>query len=92
MKVIPPARAQKKRVDCSTLCVANSNKTTAAIAVLKLPEDPECYKKLQIGKSVFNRYSQKAIERIKEALGNKSIDAIWQESKSKRVIHRKSKK
>jgi len=77
-------------VDCSTLCGDNSNKTTAAIAVLKLQEDPECYKKLQIGKSVFNRYSQKAIERIKEALGN--IDAIWQESKSKRVIHRKSKK
>jgi hypothetical protein len=52
-------------------------KTSAAIWFLKLQEDAECYKQLTIGKSKFNRYSQKAIDRIKEALINTPIEEIW---------------
>jgi hypothetical protein len=52
-------------------------KTSAAIWHLKLQEDTECFKQLTIGRSKFNRYSQKAIDRIKEALINSPIDEMW---------------
>lgn len=56
-------------------------KTTAAIQYFKIKEDAECFKLLKVGKVSFNRYSQKAIGRIKEGLFNKTIDEIWQETK-----------
>jgi hypothetical protein len=59
------------------------NKTTAVIAALHLRENPDCYKQIQIGRSTFNRYSQRAIEKIKEALKEKPIDQIWQEYRPK---------
>jgi hypothetical protein len=66
------------------------NKTSAVIALLHLQQDPECYKKVQIGKSsVFNRYSQKAITKIQEALKEKSADKIWGEYKAMRAAKRK---
>jgi hypothetical protein len=66
------------------------NKTSAVIALLHLQQDPECYKKVQIGKSsVFNRYSQKAITKIQEALKEKSADKIWGEYKARRAAKRK---
>jgi hypothetical protein len=52
-------------------------KTSAAIWCLKLQEDPECFKQLTIGQSKFNRYSQKAIDRIKEALINSPAEDMW---------------
>jgi hypothetical protein len=56
-------------------------KITAAIIVLKLKEDPECFKHIKIGKVTFDRYSQKAIEKISVGLENKTIDDIWKEYK-----------
>ena len=53
-------------------------KTTAVIRHLKLQEDDECYKLVTVGKSKFNRYSQKAITRIQEVLKKKTIEQIWQ--------------
>lgn len=53
-------------------------KTSAMIWHLDLQADPECYKKITIGKTKFSRYSQKAIDRIKKELSKVSIDAIWQ--------------
>lgn len=52
-------------------------KTTAVIWFAKIKEDEECYKKIRIGKVTFDRYSSKAIERIKEVLKNNLIDEIW---------------
>lgn len=52
-------------------------KTSAAIWYLKLQEDADCFKQLAIGKSKFNRYSQKAIDRIREALINTPIEEMW---------------
>ena len=52
-------------------------KTTATIRYLKLQDDKECYKQVTIGKAKFDRYSQKAIGAIQEALKKYSIDAIW---------------
>jgi hypothetical protein len=52
-------------------------KTTAVIRFLKLKEDAESYKQISIGKSKFDRYSQKAISAIQEALKKHDIDQIW---------------
>lgn len=62
-------------------------KTTAIIRYLKLESDPECFKEIKLGKSKFKRYSQKAINRIKEALKEVSIDEVWRKHRpiSKKV-------
>ena len=52
-------------------------KTTAVIRFLKLKEDPDSYKQISIGKSKFDRYSQKAISEIKKALEEHNIHQIW---------------
>lgn len=51
--------------------------TTAMIRYLKLSADPESFKGITIGKSTFNRYSQKAITAIKDAMKTVSIDTVW---------------
>jgi hypothetical protein len=53
-------------------------KTTAIIRFLKLKADADCYKQISIGKSKFDRYSQKAISAIMEALKDHDINQIWQ--------------
>jgi len=52
-------------------------KTSAVIWFAKIKKDNECYKKIKIGKATFDRYSPKAIDKIKEVLKNNSIDDIW---------------
>jgi hypothetical protein len=52
-------------------------KTTAAIRYFNLQEDADCYKRITVGKTTFDRYSQKAIDRIREGLKTVSIDDIW---------------
>jgi hypothetical protein len=52
-------------------------KTTAAIRFLKLQLDAECYKKVIVGKATFDRYSQKAIVSILDALKVHKIEHIW---------------
>ena len=56
-------------------------RTSVAIKYFKIKDDPECYKHLKIGNVPFDRYSQKAIERIKEGLKTKPIEEIWKELK-----------
>jgi hypothetical protein len=55
------------------------NKVVAVIRVLKLDQDPDCFKEVTVSKTKFKRYSQQAIPRIKEALRKKGIDEIWRE-------------
>jgi len=52
-------------------------KTTAAIRYFNLQDDADCYKRIPVGKITFDRYSQKAIGRIREGLKAVSIDDIW---------------
>ena len=52
-------------------------KTTAMVRYLKLQDDPECCRVIQIGKSKFTRYSQKAIFKIEDTLRMVSIDTVW---------------
>lgn len=58
-------------------------KTTAAIQYFKIKDDPECFKHLQVGNVPFDRYSQKAIEKLKEKLSTTPIEEIWEASKQK---------
>lgn len=52
-------------------------KRPAMIRFLQLKEDEDCYKQISIGKSKFDRYSQKAISIIKNALKEHDIAQIW---------------
>jgi hypothetical protein len=52
-------------------------KTSALIWHLKLAEDPDCFKEFVIGKSKFKRYSQKAIERLTEAMMTLDLEEVW---------------
>ncbi|WP_297777085.1 hypothetical protein [Mycobacterium sp.] len=56
-----------------------TNKTTAAIQILGIKDDPDCYKQVAIGKVKYQRYSQNAIERIKDLLTEKTPEEIWDE-------------
>jgi hypothetical protein len=55
------------------------NKTTAAIRVLGIKGDQDCYKEVAIGKVKYQRYSQNAIRRIKDLLDKKTANEIWAE-------------
>lgn len=54
-------------------------KALAFIRYLDLQEDPDCFKQISIGKAKYNRYSQKALERIEKELPGVSMDRIWAE-------------
>ena len=56
-----------------------SARTSAAVWKLKLQDDPDCFKEIKIGRSVFNRYSQHAIDRILTELKTTSADEMWAE-------------
>lgn len=60
-------------------------KAVAVVDHLGLRGDPECYKEIKIGKSVFKRYSPKAIEALKKALEKESADDIWAKRKRARA-------
>jgi hypothetical protein len=44
---------------------------------LDLQNDENCFKAFQVGSQHHKRYSQKAIERIKEALPSLKLEEIW---------------
>jgi hypothetical protein len=59
-------------------------RTTAIIWALKLQNNPDYHKRITIGKTKIDRYSQSAITAIKEALQHKTPDEIWNEYRSSR--------
>jgi hypothetical protein len=56
-----------------------NNKTTAAIRILDLKSDPDCFKEFKIGGTLHQRYSQNAAKRIKDLLAQRPIEDVWQE-------------
>lgn len=52
-------------------------RVVAVVDHLKLRDEQDSYKEFKIGSTVHKRYSQKAVERIKEALKEQSADEIW---------------
>ena len=59
-------------------------KVLALIRHLNLQADPESYKQIVIGKTKFNRYSQKAIDKIKKELPVIAMDKVWEQYGAKR--------
>lgn len=57
-------------------------KLTAAISVLDLKKNGDCFKEFKIGATKHGRYSQRAIEEIKALLGSRTPEQIWAEYKS----------
>ncbi|MDP3395668.1 MAG: hypothetical protein Q8S57_03220 [Methanoregula sp.] len=55
----------------------NTAKTNALIWYLKIKNDDECCKAIQMGKTTFYKYSVKSISKIKDALQKTTIDEIW---------------
>jgi hypothetical protein len=52
-------------------------KAVAVVDYLGLRDQSEFYKEIRIGRAVFKRYSQKAIDAIKDVLKRESADEIW---------------
>lgn len=52
-------------------------KVVVVVDYLRIRQDAECYKEFRIGKSLFKRYSQKAVAVIKAGLSKTSVDEIW---------------
>jgi len=58
-------------------------KLVALVDYIGLRDQTECYKEIKIGKVVFKRYSQKAIDAIKEALKTENAEEIWRKRHAK---------
>jgi len=54
-------------------------RTTALMGHLKIKDDAECFRRITIGKASFDRYSQKAIVRLREAMKTVEMDEVWAE-------------
>ena len=54
-------------------------KTRALIHHLDLTAQPDCYKEIRIGNTVYKRYSSEALTRLREAKDSVDIEVIWQE-------------
>ncbi len=57
-------------------------KTIAVVDYLGLRDKPEFYKEIRIGKSLFKRYSKKAVDEIRMALKKEIAEEIWARRKS----------
>jgi hypothetical protein len=52
-------------------------KTTSLIRHLKIQDDSDCFDRITIGKATFDRYSQEAIKRMREAMTTLEMDKVW---------------
>jgi hypothetical protein len=59
----------------------NQARTLALVVHLNLQSSTEYFKAVQIGKSIFKRYSQKALEALHEALKTVDMEKVWQLNK-----------
>lgn len=55
----------------------SSPKVMALVHHLHVQDDPDFFKKIQIGKMLYNRYSQHAVAKIEQALVGLSIEEVW---------------
>jgi hypothetical protein len=59
----------------------SGSKTTAAIWCFDLQKDPECFMEVKLGKTIFKRYSQRAVDKIRAGLASKPIEVVWSDYK-----------
>ena len=55
----------------------SSPKTLALIRFLGLQNDPDCFKRIVIGRSPFKMYSGNALSRLKDALPDVDLEKVW---------------
>ena len=58
-------------------------KAVAVVDYLGLRNDPECYKEFRIGKTLHKRYSQNAIDAIRNTLEREPIEHIWSKQRQR---------
>lgn len=51
-------------------------RTTALVHHTKLKDDGECFRRITIGKASFDRYSRKAIDRLRDALNGADMNQV----------------
>lgn len=63
-------------------------KLRAIILINNIRSDSECYKEIRIGKTTFKRYSQKAVDRIREIMSTKgfSLLKVWKEARARKLV------
>ncbi len=66
------------------------NKVVAVVDHLGIRTNPECYKEFRIGKSLFKRYSPKAVDAIVAGLTKTSAEEIWNQRQSQLQRARKA--
>ncbi len=54
-------------------------RTVALIRFTKVESDPEAFKLVALGKSMFKRYSQKALTTLQKAKASADMDAVWRD-------------
>ena len=67
--------------DLAEKIALNQARTLALVSHLNLQSSTEYFKAVQIGKSIFKRYSQKALTALQEALKTVDMDKVWQLNK-----------
>jgi hypothetical protein len=60
-------------------------KAVAVVDHLGLRDNQDCYKEFKIGRTLHKRYSQKAVDAIKQALLNESADEVWAKQHPKKA-------
>ena len=65
------------RDDLATHVGLTGPKTTAVIRFLNLKEDENCYKQILIGRTKFDRYSQMAIQKVRDCISMHQVETIW---------------
>ncbi len=63
-------------------------KCGAVVEHLGLREDEACFKEIRIGRTTHARYSHRALERVREALENESLEEIWAAHRARRQRER----
>lgn len=51
---------------------------TALTRAVGIQSDTDCFKEVAIGRTKFKRYSQKAVQRLKEAKQSMDLDQVWE--------------
>jgi hypothetical protein len=63
-------------------------KLTAVVRYLNLKSDPHCFKDIVMGKSIYPRFSQHAIERVERVKRDPGMDEVWEKHKPSRSRQR----
>lgn len=67
--------------DLAAKVILSESRTLALVMHLKLQDSDEFFKIVKVGKSVFKRYSPKALDLIRHKMPTLDMDDVWQKNK-----------